>query len=220
MKKRIAAKPSSDEGHRRILDAARGQFAAFGFEGASLRVISAEAGVLHTAMLYHFNTKETLWRAVMTELFDDITGRYVKRTAKVGAAPPRKLARALVREFVHFCAERPELHRIMILEGRSDTPRLTWLVNNYVRAMFERFASVARSAGTSIADDPVRLYYATIGLAASTFTLAPEFKHLSGRNPFDPKEVAATAKLVERLIFGGDTGRGSQRTGNVRRGRS
>ena len=65
---------------------------------------------------------------------------------------------------------------------------------------------MARSADPSIAGDPIRLYYAIVGLAASTFSLAPEYKRLSGRDPFNPKEVEATAELVERLIFGAENG--------------
>lgn len=202
MTKRIAAKPGSDEGRRRILGAAREAFSRFGFEGASLRAISAEAGVLHTTMLYHFNTKDVLWRAVMTELFDDLEARFAARAADAGASR-EKLARALVRDFVHFCAERPELHRIMTIEGRADTDRLKWIVENYTRDLFKSVVpmlSVASPAAGSA--DPIRLYYAIVGVAASTFSLAPEFRQLSGRDPFDPGEVEATAAWVEAMIFG------------------
>ncbi len=203
MSRRIAAKPSSDEGHRRILDAARGAFATFGFEGASLRAISAEAGILHTAMLYHFNSKDVLWRAVMTELFEDLTGRFARRAVEMSKAPPEALARALVRDFVHFCAERPELHRIMTIEGRANTERLKWIVENYTRDLFKNVIPMAPLASPAAAfGDPIRLYYAIVGVAASTFSLAPEFKQLSGRDPFKPKEVAATALWVEGIIFG------------------
>jgi hypothetical protein len=94
----------------------------------------------------------------------------------------------------------------MTIEGRGDSPRLAWLVNTYVRGQFERVASIARAANPSIAGDPIRLYYAIVGLAASTFSLAPEFKRLCGRDPFNPKEIEATAELVERLIFGAKNG--------------
>ncbi|MDZ4776844.1 MAG: helix-turn-helix domain-containing protein [Alphaproteobacteria bacterium] len=203
MSRRIAAKPGSDEGHRRILDAARGAFATVGFEGASLRTISAEAGVLHTAMLYHFNTKDVLWRAVMTELFEDLTGRFARRTAELRSAAPERLARALVRDFVHFCAERPELHRIMTIEGRANTDRLKWIVESHTRTLFENvIPMVSLASPAAAAGDPIRLYYAIVGVAASTFSLAPEFKQLSGRDPFRPKEIEATAAWVEGMIFG------------------
>lgn len=202
MPKQAVAKPGSDEARARFLDAARDAFATFGFEGASLRAISTEAGVLHTAMLYHYSTKDALWRAVMTEIFDDLEARTIARTTEMRGASQQALARQLIRDFVYFCAERPELHRIMTIEGRSDTPRLSWLVKNYTKRLFDAVSAIAGEAKGAPFNDPVRLYYAIIGLAASTFTLAPEYKRLSGRSPFSPKEVEATANLVEHMIFG------------------
>ena len=204
-KPKTSAKPGSDEGRRLILDAARDAFATFGFEGASLRAISAKAGVLHTAMLYHFHSKDALWRAVMAELLEELEARIESPAPDMADATEDALARRRVRDFVHFCAERPELHRIMTIEGRSDTSRLTWLIDNYTMRLFEGVTSLVHATNPSIFDDPVRLYYAIVGLAASSFTLAPEYKRLSGRDPFSAEEVEATAALVERLIFGPGT---------------
>ncbi len=201
MSKIKSARPGSDEGQRRILLAARTAFATHGFEGASLRAISADAGVLHTAMLYHFPSKDTLWRAVMADMFEAVEARFAAVGVKFADEPPSKLARALVREFVAFCASCPQLHRIMTFEGCSDSERLSWLVDNYSRRLFDSVGLMASVASPLIAD-PIRLYYAVIGLSASAFTLAPEYRRLCGRDPFAPDEVAATADLVEQLVFG------------------
>lgn len=198
---RKPAKPGSDEGRRRILDAARGAFATHGFDGASLRAISAEAGVLHTAMLYHFPTKDALWRAVMADLFAMVEARLEAATAATVGQPPAAVARATLRAFVQFCAECPELHRIMTSEGRSDTDRLAWLVDNYSRRLFGA-AQAMHGLANPLFADPIQLYYAIIGLSASVFTLAPEYRRLSGRDPFAEKEIQATADLVVALVFG------------------
>lgn len=201
MGKNTSARPGSDEGQRRILLAARTAFATHGFDGASLRAISAAAGVLHTAMLYHFPSKDTLWRAVMADMFEAVEARFAAVAEQYADASPAKLARALVRDFVTFCASCPELHRIMTFEGCSDSDRLAWLVDNYSRRLFASVTLMAATASPLITD-PIRLYYAVIGLSASAFTLAPEYRRLSGRNPFAANEVAATADLVEQLVFG------------------
>lgn len=49
--------------------------------------------------------------------------------------------------------------------------------------------------------DPVRLYYAVIGLSTAPFTLAPEFRQLSGLDPFAPEQVDGTIAYVEALLF-------------------
>lgn len=200
MGKAKTSKPGSDEGQRRILLAARAAFATNGFEGASLRAISAEAGVLHTAMLYHFPTKDALWRAVMADLFEVVEGRLQAAAATASGKATDTIARATIRAFVQFCAEFPELHRIMTSEGRSDTDRLAWLVDNYSRRLFGAVQTMAPVANPLLAD-PIRLYYAIIGLSASIFTLAPEYSRLSGRDPFAPDEVKATADLVVTLVL-------------------
>lgn len=203
MRNSIATKSRQDVGHQKLLEAAREAFAAQGYEGASLRAISAKAGIQHTAMLYHFKNKDMLWKAVMTDMFDEFRERYEKAEVELKGATADRRARATLREFVAFCAERPELHRIMTNEGRCDTERLSWLVENYTRPLFENVVAMSQSFKLSPAlSDPVRLYYAIIGLAASSFTLAPEFKALSGRDPFSKKEIAEATALVEHLIFG------------------
>lgn len=202
------AKPGSDEGLRSIILAARHAFAAHGFDGASLRQISGEAGVLHTAMLYHFPTKDALWKAVMADMFEALESRFAVVTTAQSASDPRDLARALVREFVLFCSQCPELHRIMTSEGRSETDRLTWLVDTYSKRLFHAVATLAPVANPLLSD-PVRLYYTIIGLSASVFTLAPEYRRLSGKDPFAAAEIAATADIVEAVVFAateGDTG--------------
>jgi hypothetical protein len=74
-------------------------------------------------------------------------------------------------------------------------------VDNYSSRLFDSVKAMVPVANPLIAD-PIRLYYAVIGLSASVFTLAPEYRRLSGRDPFAEDEVAATADLVERLVFG------------------
>ncbi len=137
----------------------------------------------------------------MADMFEAVEARFAAVGVKFADEPPSKLARALVREFVAFCASCPQLHRIMTFEGCSDSERLSWLVDNYSRRLFDSVGLMASVASPLIAD-PIRLYYAVIGLSASAFTLAPEYRRLCGRDPFAPDEVAATADLVEQLVFG------------------
>ena len=50
------------ETREKILDAAEALFAEHGFEGASMRMITARAGVNLAAVNYHFGSKENLLR--------------------------------------------------------------------------------------------------------------------------------------------------------------
>jgi TetR/AcrR family transcriptional regulator len=194
--------PSSDQGQRNIIEAARTAFADRGFDGARLRAISDAAGVLHTAMLYHFKSKDILWRAVVDDLFAELDARLAEHQGEVAERTPLEFARQLLRSFIRFSAERPELHRIMTSEGRANSDRLTWLVERHSRRMYslmENFAPLM-DMPTGL-NTPVRLYYAIVGLATAPFALAPEFKLLSGIDPFSEDELERTVEFLETLLF-------------------
>ena len=59
----------------RILDAAERLFAIQGFEATSLRAITTEAGVNLAAVNYHFQSKDTLLRAVISRRIGPVNRR-------------------------------------------------------------------------------------------------------------------------------------------------
>ena len=54
----------------RLLDAAEGVFAEYGFEGASLGVIADRVGIRQPGIYNHFRDKKELYTAVMARLLD------------------------------------------------------------------------------------------------------------------------------------------------------
>jgi AcrR family transcriptional regulator len=58
---------------QQILEAAARQFSAFGFLGANMRDVAAEAGVLAGSIYYHFPSKEALFIAVHAAAVDMMT---------------------------------------------------------------------------------------------------------------------------------------------------
>ena len=194
--------PSSAAGQRAIITAARTAFADRGFDGARLRSISDAAGVLHTTMLYHFKSKDMLWRAVVDDLFAELDARLAEHQADAAEQSPLEFSRQLLRAFIRFSAERPELHRIMTSEGRAKSERLNWLVERHSRRFYDLMAGFTPLVDMPAPHNtPVRLYYAIVGLATAPFTLAPEFELLSGINPFHEEELERTITFVETLLF-------------------
>lgn len=73
---------SADAGRdtrERILDAAEQVFMAAGYDGASLRQITREAGVNLAACNYHFGSKEALFRAVLARRLKALNERRLRR---------------------------------------------------------------------------------------------------------------------------------------------
>jgi TetR/AcrR family transcriptional regulator len=195
-------KPGNDAGKSKIIAAARTAFAERGYDGARLRAISEQAGVLHTTMLYHFKSKDVLWRAVVDDLFAKLDARMALHVGPNVGNSARDRYRLLVGDFIRFSAQYPELHRIMTSEGRADSERLRWLVDRHTRRLYELTAEFADIFGLPPnLVSPARLYFAVIGLATAPFTLAPEFQLLSGADPFSDAEVEQSIEFVETLLF-------------------
>lgn len=192
------------DARRRILAAARKNFATTGFEGASTRQIATDAGVAQSLLLYHFGSKDALWRAVIDQLFGDVNARMAvaARAARNGSVQDRLLA--VIRAFIDLCAQDSDIHRIMTIEGRQPTDRLQWLVDRHLRDNHRAACALIREGqeiGCVRPGDPTLLYYSFIAIAGTAFSLAPEIELVSGNaTAVDP---AAIERLITTLLFVG-----------------
>ena len=116
-----------------LLRSAIRSFTGAGYEASSTRQIETDAGVKRGLIAYHFGTKEALWKAAATWLFQRAAEEL--SVAEKGAAnvDSGERMRYFVRAFVRFSARFPEVNRLMIREGMEDDWRLDWLVENVVR---------------------------------------------------------------------------------------
>jgi TetR/AcrR family transcriptional regulator len=211
------------DGRARILVAALQVFATSGFEGSSLRQIAARAGVQHQLVVYHFKTKDALWREVVTSIFEESwreqgLSYWAERVSIEGAATA---LREMLRAFAQFTARRPELHRLLSFEGQADSERLDWLIETYIRPLYEISTAAIRAAqkaGKASAGDPGRLHYAVIGVITTSLVFASEYRRMTGLDPFSPAEVEKHVELACGVLGlparSGSTGR--RKRGNRR----
>ncbi|MGH8706477.1 MAG: TetR/AcrR family transcriptional regulator, partial [Burkholderiales bacterium] len=86
----------------RILDAAEELFMQHGFEGASMRMLTAKAGVNLAAVNYHFGSKDALIEAVFRRRLDPMNGARIAELERMekeaGGKPlaPRQIIGAFV----------------------------------------------------------------------------------------------------------------------------
>jgi AcrR family transcriptional regulator len=190
----------------RILEAALELFSERSFEGATTREIASRAGVTQPLLNYHFRTKDDLWRAAVGVLFEELTSELSARLEGLRGVDELTTARLLVREFVVFSATHPQVHRIITQECKSDGPRMDWLVETYIRPLYESTAALFTTlvAQGHLPDIPVaHLYYMLTGAGPTLFVLGPECRRLTGIDPSDPAVIEAHADAVCRFMFGG-----------------
>ncbi len=200
-----STRPSADSTRDRILVAALDLFSERSFEGATTREIAARAGVTQSLLNYHFRSKEYLWQASVDGLFGELNLALTARVEGLRGVDQLSAAKLVVREFIHFSAAHPQLHRIMMQECKVDGARIDWLVDRHIRPLYEMTVSLFSrlvELGKVPAVPVTHLYYVITGAAATMFVLAPECRRLGGFDPLERDAVDVHADVVTRLLFG------------------
>src|SRR5690606_9019716 len=102
----------------RILQAAEGEFAAVGYAPARLADIAARAGIRRPSLLYHFASKELLYRAVVERAFDQL-GASLMGSMRLDSDFEARLD-AVVVAVTSFLDARPSLAPIIVRELIDD----------------------------------------------------------------------------------------------------
>lgn len=131
-------------GRKRILEVALGEFAARGFDGASLAEIARLAGVTQPLVHYHFATKDDLWKEVVREAFAELGRHGIDDTTGLRDLQPLDRLRVAFRRYVNFVAAHPELGRIVSHEGSSGGERLAWMVDEELGGRLRAMAQLVQ----------------------------------------------------------------------------
>jgi AcrR family transcriptional regulator len=213
---RARARRARDDIRERLLESALIEFGAKGFDGASTRAIAQRVDAHQPQINYHFASKEALWTAAVDHLFD-LLNRAMDGLTLVGDTTRTLIEEAdtdtlaagfadMVRRFVHFAAEHPELNQIMVHEATAASDRLTWLVDRHVRPLYEAVTAAwqrLQEAGIAAPVDASMIHYVLVGAASLPYVNAPEARLLTGTEPTDPTWVEAHADgLVATLLPG------------------
>jgi AcrR family transcriptional regulator len=189
-----------------ILQSALEHFARFGFEGASLRDIAADAGVNHGMIRHIYGSKNEIWREAIVFLFERL-GREVSLEAEIRAGMgDRELFAAYVHRYVRYCAAHPEHARIMIQQSSGSGPDLNQATRRFIRARHSVAAPIVerlRATGDLPDVDLLSLAFSLAASCQMLFVLAPEVKSLAGRNVFLPEEIERHAQAVVGIFLRG-----------------
>jgi AcrR family transcriptional regulator len=102
----------------RVLESALDLFSRHGFDGVSTAEVALAAGVSQSVVLYHFETKENLWREAMRLLFSRVDARTFDQDLYKDLDVVSRI-RVALRRFVQTSARHPELGRVIVREGTA-----------------------------------------------------------------------------------------------------
>lgn len=98
----------------RVLRAAEAEFSKRGYAAARLEDIASAAGIGRSSLLYHFDSKRTLYEATVARAFTRLGA--VLRQAMEGEAPFPARLETVTRSFAAFLEANPSFARLVLRE--------------------------------------------------------------------------------------------------------
>jgi AcrR family transcriptional regulator len=96
------------------LEVARPLFARKGFAGVALQEVGAAAGIRRASLLYHYRSKEELYRTVVDRSFEELTE--VLRAAMMSSGSVERSMEATVGAWGGYLEKNPDFARLLLRE--------------------------------------------------------------------------------------------------------
>ncbi|MFW5876048.1 MAG: TetR/AcrR family transcriptional regulator [Myxococcota bacterium] len=200
---------NAEETKARILEAATGEFARKGYDGARLRDVAETAGVHHALLHHYYGDKEGLFRAVVERAFESASSRAFE--ALRSTRDVYELAERYVDTIVDFYADNPSLVQILhfayLDEGSPAYAQCEEIGQRISMPLLEETAKQLRRAQKRgvVRDDIAaeRLVVLGMGTAAYVFHEAKFFAAFMGQDVREPEALAAHKKAVLALLVDG-----------------
>jgi TetR/AcrR family transcriptional regulator len=183
------------------LRAAEGVFAERGYAGARMDDVAAEVGIKRASMVYYFRDKQSLYRALLQDLYGELLERHRAVLEKSGSV--QDLVLGFLNTWAQHVTERPGSLRIMMWESTRKRRESADPLATELAPILDTIGSVidtGRRQGIFREIDTMRFLMivtgATAFLSLGLNVLAPE------STPLSPDEVHAELRnVVTRLLF-------------------
>lgn len=186
---------------RKLTEVALKAFSERGFDAVTVRDIEVEAGVQRNLVNYHFGAKEDIWKAAAAHVITKLEAFSEERQELVRdlSSSHERLAYT-IRSYVRFCANNPELNRLMIQEGKQDSWRIRWLVDEFMRPAMENIRRAVES-DRQITDEQFTHWYYVFVSGGMMFSMAPEAELLFNVDVHDDAVIDRHAKTMATLLL-------------------
>src|SRR3954471_16434236 len=170
---------------KKLLTAARREFARNGLAGARVDEIAARAGVNKQLVYHYFGDKDALYLAVLEWVYEDI--REQERRLNLEGLPPEKAIRKLIEASFDHLAANPDFIVLLNDENRGGarhvrgSTRLEAMHSPLVKSVSHILHEGVRVGIFRKGIDPVQLYISIAGLSYFFLSNTPTLSAIFGK---------------------------------------
>ena len=192
----------------RILDAAEELFMQHGFEGTSMRQLTARAAVNLAAVNYHFGSKDALVEAVFRRRLDPMNAERIAALDRLEDLSPESIIRAFVRPSLRLVEDAKGGGRTFTrLLGRTYTEpskTLRALIGQMYAPTMERYkAALERALPQMPKDELVWRMHFMFGTLAYTLAATDTVQLIAGCKPEDRYDARLLEERLAAFLLAG-----------------
>lgn len=190
---------------KKLLTAARLEFASHGFAGARVDEIAMRAGVNKQLVYHYFGDKDALYLAVLEWVYADI--REQERQLNLEGLPPEKAIRKLIEASFDYLATNPDFIVLLNDENRGGarhvrgSTRLEAMHSPLVRSVSHILHEGVRTGVFRKGIDPIQLYISIAGLGYFYLSNTPTLSAIFGKDLSSRAAKRARRRHVADLVL-------------------
>lgn len=185
----------------KLIEAGKLLFSERGFEAVSVRDLETAAGVKRNLLAYHFDDKDTLWRACADAICGQMKTEFDKRLSIRNEVPPREILAFIVRFYVYFNARNPQLSRLMSQEATRNSWRTQYLIDNHIRPSTQKMEELVYETRGLDRQAFIHWYYIMISSTSTIFSFAAECEQLFGVDPCEDSMIEGHAEMLVSMLL-------------------
>src|SRR3954447_20244441 len=190
---------------RKLLAAARREFAENGLAGGRVDEIAARAGVNKQLVYHYFGDKDALYLAVLEWVYEEI--RAQERKLNLEGLPPQQAIKRLIEASFDHLAAHPDFILLLNDENRGGArhvrgSRRLEAMHSPLGSMVGKILKQGGRDGTFRRGvNPVHLYISIAGLSYFFFSNTPTLSAIFGKDLSSPAARRARRKHVLDLVM-------------------
>jgi len=190
---------------KKLLTAARLEFARHGLAGARVDEIAERAGVNKQLVYHYFGDKDALYLAVLEWVYADI--REQERQLNLEGLPPEKAIRKLIEASFDYLATNPDFIVLLNDENRGGarhvrgSTRLEAMHSPLVKSVSHILHEGVRAGMFRKGIDPIQLYISIAGLSYFYLSNTPTLSAIFGKDLSSRAARRARRRHVADLVL-------------------